>query len=110
MAMGEAMTAGEYQIVFEFTGDSPKEFERITAFETRMEERLRTGVVDGHDVGGGVVNLFVFTATPDACVEEVMGAIAPAKLPLAAAAYRKRGDEDYVRVWPENDPSPFILR
>lgn len=104
------MTPEKYQVVFEFAGDSPKEFERITTFEARLEERLRTGIVDGHDVGGGVVNLFVITTAPDACVEEVMGSIAPAKLPLAAAAYRKQSGQEYVRVWPEHDSSPFVLK
>jgi hypothetical protein len=108
--VGQKMAAEEYHLVFEFTGDSPEEFERVIALENRLEERLRTGVLDGNDVGGGVVNLFVHTTSPDECFEEVMGAIAPAKLPLSAAAYRKRSEEKYVRLWPENDSSPFLLR
>jgi len=80
------------------------------ALEARLEEKLRTGVVDGNDIGGGVVNLFVITSSPDACFEEVMGLSAPAKLPLSAAAYRKRSEEKYVRLWPEANSSPFILR
>jgi hypothetical protein len=104
------MSTEDYQVVFEFAGDSPREFDRFLAFEARLEENLSSGVVDGHDVGGGVVNLFVFTSTPGECVEEVFGSIAPAKLPISAAAYRKRSEEKYVRVWPENDHSPFVLR
>ena len=104
------MTSEDYQLVFEFAGDSPKDFERVMAFETGLEERLRTGVVDGNDVGSGVVNLFVHTTNPAGCFEEIMGSIAPAKLPLSAAAYRKRSEEKYVRLWPENDSSPFVLR
>lgn len=104
------MTAETHQVVFEFSGDSPTEFERLLAFEARLEEQLRSGIVDGHDVGGGIVNLFVLTSTPDECVEEVFGSIAPAKLPISAAAYRRRNEEKYVRVWPENDPSPFVLK
>jgi hypothetical protein len=104
------MSAEEYQVVFEFAGDSPPEFERAIALERRLEEKLRTGVVDGNDVGGGVVNLFVHTTRPDECFEEIMGSIAPTKLPLSAAAYRKRSEENYVRLWPENDSSPFVLR
>ena len=104
------MSADEYHLVFEFSGDRPKELERVITLETRLEATLRAGVVDGNDVGGGVVNLFVITTKPDECFEEVMGSIAPAKLPLSAAAYRKRGEEKYVRLWPEGENSPFVLR
>jgi len=100
----------EYQMVFEFKGDSPRQFERLIALESKMDEKLQSGVVDGNDVGKGVVNIFVITKEPDRCFEEIMGMIAPAKLPLSAAAYRESQGDRYVRLWPEGDSTAFELK
>lgn len=97
-------------MVFEFKGDSPRQFERGTALESKMHERLHSGVVDGNDVGKGIVNIFIITKDPDRCFEEAVGMIAPAKLPLSAAAYRERQGDRYVRLWPEGDSTPFVLK
>lgn len=44
------------QLVLEFSGDSPEEFERVVALQAEMEAGLTSGEVDGNDVGLGVVN------------------------------------------------------
>jgi hypothetical protein len=97
-------------VVLEFHGDDPENFDRIMAIETRLEEELESGEVDGNDVGQGIVNIFITTKEPERCFEEAMRIIGGAALCPWAAGYRNLEDEDYVRLWPCNDATPFELK
>jgi len=66
----------EYQLVLEFHGDDPDEFERVLALETQLDEALKSGQVDGNDVGQGVVNIFIITEDPKTCFEEAIRIVA----------------------------------
>ena len=90
----------EYQIVLEFHGDHPDNFERVIAVESKLEEELESGDVDGNDVGQGVVNVFIITEEPKRCFEEVMRVIAGFEPSPQAAGYRDLDAEDYIRLWP----------
>ena len=105
-----APPAGSYWLIFEFKGDDSGEFERVLELAEKFEEKITCGTVDGNDVGQGVVNLFIITTEPRRYFEEAMALIAPAKLPLTAAGYRGQDSDEYVRLWPENDPAPFVLK
>ena len=100
----------EYQVVIEFHGDDPENFDRVLALEAKLEEELKTGEVDGNDVGQGIVNIFIITKEPKACFEEAMRVIAGAEPVPSAAGYRDLEEEDYVRLWPEGDETPFELK
>ena len=41
----------DWQLVIEFSGDSPEQFEKIVALEEEMDASLISGEVDGNDVG-----------------------------------------------------------
>jgi len=100
----------EYQVVIEFHGDGPENFDRVLALETKLEEELKTGEVDGNDVGQGIVNIFIITKEPKPCFEEAMRIIAGAGPAPRAAGYRDLEEEDYVRLWPEGDETRFELK
>jgi len=51
----------EYQVVIEFHGDDPENFDRVSALEAKLDKELQTGEVDGNDVGQGIVNIFIIT-------------------------------------------------
>ena len=100
----------KYQVVLEFHGDDPENFDRVMALETKLEEELESGEVDGNDVGQGIVNIFIITKEPKRCFEEAMRIIAGTEPAPRAAGYRNLGEEDYVRLWPSGDATPFHLK
>src|SRR5712671_128577 len=91
----------EYQLVLEFQGDSPGNFERVIAIEEKLEELLQNGEVDGNDVGQGIVNIFIITKHPERCFEEAMRYIKDSEPKPSAAGFRDINEDDYVRVWPQ---------
>lgn len=100
----------EYQVVLEFHGDHPDNLERVIALESKLDEELDCGEVDGNDVGQGVINIFIITEEPNRCFEEAMRIIAGFEPSPRAAGYRDLDGEDYVRFWPEGDATPFELK
>lgn len=102
--------AHAYQLVIEFEGDDLESFDRVIALEESLSETLSLGSVDGHDVGQGIVNIFIHSDEPQRCFEEAMRVIDGAEPGPSAAAYRRLDEEDYVRVWPKDDPTPFMPR
>jgi hypothetical protein len=104
------MTSREYQLVLEFAGDSPANFERITAIEEKLYDSLSSGEVDGNDVGEGIVNIFIITKSPEQCFHEVMSQIQDSDTKPDAAGYRDLDGGDYIRLWPHGDSSPFKLK
>jgi hypothetical protein len=100
----------EFQLVLEFGGDSPDNFERVLAVQEKLEERLKSGEVDGNDVGQGIVNIFIITNQPKKCFQEALKLIDASEPLPRAAAYRDLDHDNYVRVWPEGDETPFKLK
>ena len=100
----------EWQVVLEFAGDSPEQFEKVIALQEEMEESLVSGEVDGNDVGGGVVNIFIFTRSPNQCFSEALTFVEKHGLRPSAAGMRDPEKEDYIRLWPKDDKAPFTLK
>lgn len=100
----------EYQVVLEFHGDDLQNFDRVIALESKLKEELLSGEVDGHDVGGGIVNIFIDTREPKRCFEEAMRIINDMEPKPDAAGYRIFEEEDYERLWPVEDLTPFELK
>jgi hypothetical protein len=100
----------EYQLVIEFSGDSSENFQKVIDLEMLLDAELKNGDVDGNDVGQGIINIFIITKYPDKCFGETMSHIVASSLNPTAAAYRPIEGEEYVRLWPEGDKSPFELK
>jgi hypothetical protein len=99
----------QYSLVFEFYAESMEDFDRMVICEQKITKVVRKGEVDGHDVGGGVFNIFVVTKEPIECFKEVMPQLASMTMVPNAVGYRAVDEDDYTRLWPENDRSPFEL-
>jgi hypothetical protein len=100
----------EFQVVLEFHGDDLANFDRVIALATKLEEELKSGEVDGHDVGGGIVNIFIDTKEPERCFKDAMRIIRDSEPKPDAAGFRDFEEEDYVRLWPVGDSTPFELK
>jgi hypothetical protein len=100
----------EYQVVFEFHGDDSENFNRVIALETKLEEELSCGDIDGHDVGNGIVNIFINTSEPIKCFEEAIRIMANLEPIPVEAGYRNFEEEDYIRLLPEDNLMPFKLK
>jgi hypothetical protein len=69
------------------------------------------GEIDGHDIGVGEANIFIFTADPLATMHQCLLPIELAGLTASlGAGYREVGDEHYVRVWPVDERAEFSIR
>ena len=100
----------EYQLVIEFADENSKSFEEITSLEMLLDAELKAGEVDGNDVGQGTINIFIITKDPAKCFAETMTHIKSKSLKPSAAGYRPVDGEDYIRLWPSDDKTPFELK
>ena len=99
-----------YQLVVEFVEESSKSFKEVTDLEMFLDAELKSGEVDGNDVGQGIINIFIITKDPPKCFAETMSHIKSKSLKLSAAGYRPVDGEEYVRLWPSDDKTPFELK
>ena len=104
------MSESNFQLVLEFDGDSNEHLLRASSVEDGLRESIKTGSVDGHDIGGGCMNIFLFSPEPQQCFEEVLSLLTEFKYLPTAAGYRRHGDETFIRVWPRGEATPFHLR
>jgi len=107
---GDEVIGPEYQVVLEFAGDDAETFERIRALQTKLDHELQEGEVDGNDVGLGITNIFLNTHQPEACFAEAMRILAGVQPQPRAAGFRNLEDDDYTRLLPKDDPTPFELK
>lgn len=101
--------APRFQLVIQFPQDFFESPDAMQTFEQRLESCLpRTCEYDGHDIGSGTINFFVYTNTPDAAhktFRKYLGTRAvEQKLRIA---YRESEGETFVNLWPRRDPRPF---
>ena len=103
----------QYQLVIEFQTPKSESFNDLQS----LEELLRAGfgqdpdvLVDGHDFGMGIFNIFIHTNTPEQTFEKSLAMI-EATRPGAElrAGYRDFDEEDYVPLHPQGLES-FELR
>ena len=106
-----ASTEGyDFQVVLEFQGDDSSNYDRLMKVESLLENKLKSGVVDGHDIGGGIINIFLETNDPNSCFREAMRIIAQIRPSPTAAGYRSFAVDAYQRLWPQEDHTPFELK
>ena len=99
-----------YLLVIEYERDDVDNYDRVVALEADLDKALNDVPVDGHDVGQGIVNIFIHCEEPLQCFEEAMRVIGNSEPKPSGAGYRPFDGDDYVRVWPKGDSSPFTLR
>ena len=78
------------QLVLQFRGDSLEDYDAMISLEDELIETLRDSAkVDGHDVGSGEVNIFIFTTEPQKTFQLAKHALERRGcLQVVTAAYR----------------------
>ena len=101
----------DYQLVFQFRGDSLADYDAMITLEDELIALLRDSAkVDGHDVGSGETNIFIFTDDPATTFARARPVLAGRGcLQAVTAAYRKAGGEQYTVIWPEDSQVEFML-
>jgi hypothetical protein len=91
-----------YQLVVQIKPANANDFHRLVNLEDALAEKLATSAeVDGHDLGAGEFNIFIFTDDPTDTFRRIQGL--PEAISLFAAlsaAYRPVDGEDYTVLWP----------
>jgi hypothetical protein len=79
------------------------DYDQMIALENELIEVLgETADVDGHNVGSGETNIFIFTSDPAATFRRTKPVLEQRQqLPSVMAAYREVEGDRYIVVWPE---------
>jgi hypothetical protein len=93
----------QFQLTLQFRGDSLGDYDAMAALEDELREELGDSAdVDGHDVGSGETNIFIFTSDPAATFQLVRPVLERTqRLQAVTAAYREVDGERYTVIWPE---------
>jgi hypothetical protein len=90
--------------VLQWPSDSMDTYDAVVDIEDLLIDSLNDGSdVDGHDVGSGEMNVFVWTDDPHATFKRVEATLR--SHPLWAdlrAAFRAEDQDDYSVLWPES--------
>ena len=91
-----------YQLVLQFTANTPDDFDQLVALEEKVFDKLdNTAVVDGHDFGQSEFNIFILTDQPAAVFDKARRIVSDRRLQEGMrAAYRELTAENYVILWP----------
>lgn len=105
------MSEPTHQLVIQFPEEAFPDFDALVSFEDMLIEALGDRHdVDGHDIGSGEVNFFVFTDNPRAAVSEIREGTGDwLAQPDVRAAARPIDGEDYESLWPVGDTRPFTV-
>jgi hypothetical protein len=103
--------AKDFQLVLQFCGDSLQDLDAIVALEDQLVSTLGDSAdVDGHDVGSGQANIFIFTTDPSGTFTAAKPVLKAAKmLDDVVAAYRDVNDEAFTVIWPSGYQKRFAL-
>jgi hypothetical protein len=91
-----------YQLVLQFRDRSLDDLDAIVALEDSLIEQLAADAeVDGHDIGSGETNIFIFTSDPSGTFSAIQPVLDHAGLlHEATVAYRPVDGNAYTIVWP----------
>lgn len=98
----------KYQLVVQFPDTFFETFDALVAFEDRLRVHLpRTHEVDGHDIGSGTTNFFVFTDSPNAAHKVIHRVTTAVHRRHMRVAYRSTRGSTFTNLWPYRDERPF---
>jgi hypothetical protein len=101
----------DYQLVLQFKGSAIPNFDSLVSLEDNLQRIVAPiAEVDGHDIGGGEMNIFVLTADPVATFERAKPLLSDASLlHKVCCAYRDLRSDEYIVVWPESSTEAFTI-
>jgi hypothetical protein len=79
------------------------DFDLLISLEDAIEESLgNLGIVDGHDIGSGEMNIFIFAQDPVLAFERVKSIPTISRhLSNLKAGYREVGKDEFQPLYPE---------
>jgi len=93
----------KFQLVFQWPSDaSVQDFDKLIVIEKIVRANISDlGVVDGHDIGAGEMNIFVWTDKPMEAFEKIMPSLTGSyDLSQMTVGYRDFEDDDYTPIFP----------
>jgi len=104
------MSTATHQLVIQFPEAAFPDFGGLVAYEDSLYEALGDRhEVDGHDIGSGWINFFLFTDDPEGALAEI-GDAGLLVHPYVRAAARIIEGEDFELLWPVGDNRAFAVR
>jgi hypothetical protein len=101
----------EYMLVLQWPSSSTAgELDLLLSLEDEITDEIGDfGTVDGHDIGAGEMNIFIFTENPKVTFEHIkkINAIANHVASLKAG-YREVGEDEYVPLHREGLEKFFV--
>jgi hypothetical protein len=100
-----------YVLIIQFPQSYFTSHDDLVAFEDRLIATMpRTCAVDGHDIGSGTTNFFIFTDAPLAAHKRFRKYFHTRAMERnLRVAYREVDGEAYMNLWPFRDPRPFAI-
>jgi hypothetical protein len=100
-----------YLLVIQFPQRFFASHDDLVAFEDRLIASLpKTCAVDGHDIGSGTTNFFVYAAAPLAAHKHFRKYLGTNKVEKnVRVSYREVDGEAFTNLWPFRDPRPFAV-
>jgi hypothetical protein len=99
-----------FQLVLQFAPWDDRDFDDLIRVEDMLGSVISSDAIDGHDLGSNEANIFVFTENPTAVLQAALPVIKEAELLWKfSAGYRDVDGEEYFRIWPVGDMSPFSV-
>ena len=99
-----------YQLVLQLPVGEKTDFDLLLDLEGRLEIGLGDSHdVDGHDFGSGEMNIFIYTANPNAAFSEIRQLVDFVEFPELQVAYRSIDEEEYTWLWPEGNSGSFSV-
>jgi hypothetical protein len=90
------------QIVFQWPAESMADYDRLIEIENTIRQGLGPiGLVDGHDIGAGEMNVFIHTNEPLAVFRKTMSLVqGKFDLKELMVGYREFDKDDYTPIYP----------
>ena len=92
-----------YQLVLQWTTEFEEDYDVLIAMEEILEKSIPAtdGDVDGHDLGTGEMNLFVYTDDPARAFRAASSALGThPRWGAVRAGYRPVDGDAYIVLWP----------
>ena len=100
-----------YLLIIQFPESFFASIDDVLSFEHQLNTAMpKTCDVDGHDVGSGTTNFFVFTNAPLAAFKNFRKYLGTNKVEKnLRVSYREVDGEAYTNLWPFRDSRPFAV-
>ena len=92
----------EHQLVFQLPTASLRDLDLLATIEEALQQALgELGLVDGHDIGSGEMNVFIFTEAPELASQRCLTVFRDLQLlGSLRGGVREVGTNEFQAVWP----------